>query len=119
MFYGLKLLQIDPKIKSVGTDLSIDIIWNDPTDPSSDPSTNPNNPTVPFYTVVFYDNGGSGSMDNMICEINKEYTLPECGFFAPYGKKFNGWNIGDVGAKFSNLSSIDKDIIVIVPEWIE
>ena len=48
------------------------------------------------YTVVaaveisFDANGGSGSMDS-VSILSGNYTLPECGFTAPEGKKFVGW----------------------------
>ena len=52
--------------------------------------------TTNSYTVVaaveisFDANGGSGSMDS-VSILSGNYTLPECGFTAPAGKKFVGW----------------------------
>ena len=53
------------------------------------------------YTVTFDANGGSGTMASVKIangNSNEYYTLPECGFTAPEGKKFDGWLItGTVG----------------------
>ena len=48
------------------------------------------------FTVYFNANGGSGSMANVEMEAGN-YVLPECGFTAPEGKEFNGWDKGSVG----------------------
>ncbi|MBP5448571.1 MAG: InlB B-repeat-containing protein, partial [Spirochaetales bacterium] len=55
------------------------------------------------YKVVLYANGGLGTMANMTCQFDEEYALPECGFTAPTGYKFNGWDKGSVGTTFTNL----------------
>ena len=45
---------------------------------------------VDIVTISFDANGGSGSMDS-VSILSGNYTLPECGFTAPAGKKFVGW----------------------------
>ena len=47
------------------------------------------------YTISFNDNGGSGTMVNVIVDENETYTLPDCGFTAPEGKEFAGWKAND------------------------
>ena len=44
------------------------------------------------YTVTFDANGGTGNMSKATNRYG-EYTLPECGFTAPSGKRFAGWSI--------------------------
>lgn len=105
-------IEITPSVKSITADLSIDIIWQHLTDPSADS-------LKPSYLVVFYPNGGSGTMERMLCEIGKEYTLPECDFTAPSGMKFNGWTVGASGEKFTDLSETNHDVVVVSANWIK
>ena len=44
-------------------------------------------------TVSFAANGASGTMADESAVCAKEYTLPECGFTAPSGKKFKAWSV--------------------------
>lgn len=46
------------------------------------------------YKVSFNGNTGTGKMDEKLVKKGKEYTLPENGFTAPEGKKFDGWMVG-------------------------
>ena len=39
--------------------------------------------------------GGSGTMAKVSAEVGSEYTLPECTFTPPMGKKFKGWGWND------------------------
>ena len=48
-------------------------------------------PPVTTYTVTFNANGGSGSMAAATGVPAGAYTLPNCAFFAPAGKRFVGW----------------------------
>ena len=50
---------------------------------------------TPTCTISFSAGDGGGTMESVIVNINDEYTLPECGFNVPEGKKFAGWLIGD------------------------
>ena len=71
------------------------------------------------YKVTFNGNTGTGKMDEKLVKKGKEYTLPENGFTAPEGKKFDGWMVGTekkaVGAKITvnsdtEVKAIWKDI---------
>jgi len=63
--------------------------------PSADAEITLTAPTaVPTYTVSFDKNGGEGTMAD-ITDVSGEYTLPECGFTAPAGQKFDGWQVGE------------------------
>ena len=52
---------------------------------------------IPYVTVTFDPNGGGDSMDPKTVEKGKPYALPECGFTAPDGKKFDTWDQGKPG----------------------
>ena len=43
-------------------------------------------------TISFNSNGGSGEMNSAKVQPGESYTIPECGFTAPDGKVFYGWN---------------------------
>ena len=71
------------------------------------------------YKVSFNGNTGTGKMDEKLVKKGKEYTLPENGFTAPEGKKFDGWMVGTekkaIGAKITvnadtEVKAIWKDI---------
>jgi hypothetical protein len=64
----------------------------------------------PSYSVTFDANGGSGEM--AAAEASGEYTLPECGFTAPEGKKFKGWATTKDGAKLVDKVEVSGDITV-------
>ncbi len=44
------------------------------------------------YTVCFEANGGTGTMAD-VTGVSGEYTLPECGFTPPQGKRYKGWSV--------------------------
>ena len=46
------------------------------------------------YTVTFDANGGSGTMAD-VTGISGAYSLPECTFTAPAGKKFKAWKVNN------------------------
>ena len=50
---------------------------------------------VTYYTVSFDSNGGTGTMAD-VTGISGEYTLPENGFTAPAGKRFECWSVDGV-----------------------
>ena len=54
-------------------------------------------PPVTTYTVTFNANGGSGSMAAATGVPAGAYTLPNCAFFAPAGKRFVGWATTQTG----------------------
>jgi hypothetical protein len=47
--------------------------------------------------VTFDANGGSGEMKPETVYLGKLYILPKCGFTAPAGMEFDGWDIGKPG----------------------
>ena len=52
---------------------------------------------VTYCTVSFASNGGSGTMQSVSVAKGSSYTLPSCGFTAPTGYDFNGWDKGTAG----------------------
>lgn len=54
--------------------------------------------TATSYTVYFRENGGSGTMSNVTVDKGAAYTLPDCTFTPPSGKKFKGWAMNPAGA---------------------
>lgn len=60
------------------------------------------------YTVRFDANGGSGSMEDET-GVSGSYTLPECGFTAPEGKRFKAWSIGGKEYKAGSKLAVSKD----------
>ena len=52
---------------------------------------------VTYCTVSFASNGGSGTMQSVSVAKGSSYTLPSCGFTAPTGYEFNGWDKGTAG----------------------
>lgn len=47
-------------------------------------------------TITFDANGGTGEMDAVTVGKDSDYVLPECGFTAPEGKIFAGYNVEDL-----------------------
>ena len=54
---------------------------------------------VETWGITFNANGGTGSMPGTTVEKGKKYTLPACGFNAPYGKVFDKWDKGTPGTE--------------------
>lgn len=50
------------------------------------------------YTVVYDGNDASGYMADDVVSVGGTYTLKDCGYTTPYGKKFVGWAIGSKDA---------------------
>ena len=57
------------------------------------------------YTLTFDANGGTGTMDPIVVtdgvalageDAPNEYTLPECGFTPPEGKRFVAWEVDGI-----------------------
>ena len=78
------------------------------------------------YTLNFVAQGGNGTMQQMQCTYDVEYTLPTCAFTYP-NYRFVGWAIDDDsdeaeigltdGQKFSNLSEVDNYVIDLFAKW--
>ena len=80
------------------------------------------NKPIPKVNVTF--NAGDGGMGNMdAVEVNKgsNYKLPECGFTAPDGKKFEKWSvvIGSEEAveKMPNDEIVVSDNVTVTALW--
>ena len=63
-----------------------------------------------LYTVTFDANDGSGEMEAETVESG-EYTLPECKFAAPQGKKFYKWQIGDKKYAAGEKANLDSSTV--------
>ena len=63
--------------------------------------------------VSFDAGGGSGTMDAVSVKPNSEYTLPECGFTAPEGTAFGGWEIGDSTYMPGDTVTVTEDMLLI------
>ncbi|MBQ7653149.1 MAG: InlB B-repeat-containing protein [Clostridia bacterium] len=63
---------------------------------------------APSVTITFNANGGSGSM--AIQEADGEYTLPNCTFTAPDGKKFGGWSVNGATKQAGEKIEVTEDI---------
>ena len=80
------------------------------------------NKPIPKVNVTFNaGDGGTGNMDAV--EVNKgsNYKLPECGFTAPDGKKFDKWSvvIGSEEAveKMPNDEIVASDNVTVTALW--
>jgi hypothetical protein len=68
-------------VYNVNADIELYAIWEDSTEVK--------------YLIRFNANGASGNMSNV--QAGGKYTLPECTFTAPIGKKFKGWALTSNG----------------------
>ena len=77
------------------------------------------------YTVSFNANGGTGTMNSATVNAGSEYELPACGFTAPEGKEFDGWDKGAVGATIPVNGDVtvtaqwkDKQQSLVMPQYL-
>lgn len=63
-------------------------------------------------TVSFDAGGGSGEMASVSVTKGELYTLPECTFTAPEGKKFSHWSINGEYWYDGNRYPVSKDVTV-------
>ncbi len=63
------------------------------------------------YTVSFNANGGSGEMAN-VSVTSGGYTLPECTFTPPAGKKFKAWSVSGTEYAAGNTINISANTTV-------
>ena len=55
--------------------------------------------TIPTeYSVAYHGNGATGGMTGDTVAAGGTYTLKDCTYYTPYGKKFAGWAIGSADA---------------------
>ncbi|MBR4212011.1 MAG: leucine-rich repeat protein, partial [Oscillibacter sp.] len=64
------------------------------------------------HTVTFDENGGGGFM-NAVTVSGGTYTLPENGFSAPYGMRFQAWGVGDMEYPPNVTIAISGDLTVM------
>ena len=72
------------------------------------------------FTVTFDPDGGSGTMASVTVGYGEAYTLPECGFTPPAGKKFAHWNveIGDTTTLlWPRYTMTVTQNMTLKPEW--
>ena len=77
------------------------------------------------YTVSYDANGGTGDMLSQIFTYDESQDLYECGFTAPTGKQFCGWNTQPDGSgelyfeldTVSNLTVVNNDEITLYAQW--
>ena len=50
------------------------------------------------YSVAYHGNGATGGMTGDTVDAGGTYTLEDCTYYTPYGKKFAGWAIGSADA---------------------
>jgi len=63
-------------------------------------------------TILFYENGGEGEMESVSVEDQSEYVLPACGFAAPEGTAFGGWDIGGDIYKAGDTITVTEDTML-------
>ena len=77
------------------------------------------------YTVHFDGNGATGgSMTDMVCAFNTDYTINGNGFLKD-GYDFNGWNTAADGSgtaysnlqTINNLTTIPSDVVTLYAQW--
>ena len=62
------------------------------------------------YNVIFDANGAGGTMAAVKAAANQEYVLPKCGFTAPTGKIFSGWQAGEKTYKTGDKVKVTADL---------
>ena len=85
---------------------------------TADAEANPVWEPIPF-TVMFDANGGTGTMDDVIVPGGSSFNLPECGFTAPSGKQFAGWQIkDDVSMTYQPAQTLTVTAdLTLIPVW--
>jgi hypothetical protein len=66
--------------------------------------------------VSFDANGGAGSMESVVIQLGKAFTLPECGFTAPTYQKFTGWIVGGEQKQPGDTVTLNADT-VLTASW--
>ena len=70
-----------------------------------------------LHTVIFYENFGTGSIDQQQIADGEKLTLPECTFGAPDGYRFLYWNVIEDGISIGykhpyDMVTVSGDVIV-------
>ena len=64
------------------------------------------------YLVSFNANDGTGTMQPVEQNAGGQYTLPDCTFTAPDGKKFKAWSVNDVEKNVGDKIIINANTVV-------
>ncbi len=73
-----------------------------------------------FYKISFDANGGSGTIDDVICDENGSFLIPaKCSFTPPGGKKFAGWSVTKDGAAVDYSSFPVTQNVTLYAVWID
>ena len=64
------------------------------------------------FTVSFDANGGTGSIDPVKVEENKEFALPNNTFVAPEGKEFKAWVVNGKEYQAGEKITVTGDVVV-------
>ncbi len=64
------------------------------------------------YLVSFNANDGTGTMQPVEQNAGSQYTLPDCTFTAPDGKKFKAWSVNDVEKQVGDSITINANTVV-------
>lgn len=84
-------------------DLAIKAIWEDQKKDESQ------KPVTVQYVITFDANGGSGEMESLKVEKDKEFVLPENKFQAPKGKAFKAWKVDGGELAAGQKVKVNKD----------
>lgn len=69
-------------------------------------------PLPTIFTVTFYANGGTGTMEPIEAQFGEEITLPACTFAAPTGHEFDGYEIDGETYAAGDTYVVNKDTTV-------
>ena len=71
-------------------------------------------PEVVPHTLHFEANGGSGEMED-VTGLTGIYTLPDCQFYPPANKRFEGWSENPEGdiTTYVNMTDVDRTVYAI------
>lgn len=68
------------------------------------------------HKMTFQAGQGTGSMPEVEIEANTSYTLPECVFTPPVGKRFTGWSVNGVTYQPNDAYPVTGDAIAAA-QW--
>lgn len=70
------------------------------------------------HRIIFQSNGGSGNMPTLKRAPDAtRYTLPLCGFTAPEGMVFNGWDVTG-GSEENGVVTFSSKDVIIKAKWL-
>ncbi len=85
----------------VNYDMTITALWRD----------------IPTYQVFFDSNGADGYMSDPVYQAGYSFTVPECAFTPPVGKRFAGWYfVGSQIVQPGTVLTVNAPI-TLVAQW--